>query len=65
MSTIDDNCSDKSKKRKLRMEKRIISSNKYKVSVAIPVTHELKYKPDISMMKRKVETYGCLIESLL
>ena len=44
-------------KRKIRMEDTIISSQKQKFTVSIPVTHDIKFKPDLSMMKAKVDTY--------
>ena len=64
MSTVDENCRDKRKKLKLRMEKRTISNNTHKFPVAVLVNHEIKYKPNISMMTRKAEKYDYLIKSL-
>ena len=53
-----------SDKRKLRMENMILSSQKQKVTLSIPVTHELKFKPDVSMMKPKAEKCDTLINPL-
>ena len=46
------------------MENRIISSQKQKVTVSIPVTHELKFEPGVSMMKSKTPKYDTLINFL-
>ena len=51
-------------KRKTRMEDTRISSQNKKVTVSIPVIHDLKFKPDLSMMKEKVEKYDSLVSIL-
>ena len=38
--------------------------SKQKVTVSISVTHDLKFKPDLSMMKAKVEKYDSLVSKL-
>ena len=45
------------------METRIISNQNQMVTVSIPITYELKFKPDISMMKSKAVKYDMLINS--
>ena len=45
------------------MENRRISSQQQKVTVSIPITHKLKFKPDVSMMKSKAARYDTLINS--
>ena len=52
------------KKRKFKTVEKTISSQKQKFTVSIPVTHELKFKPDVSMLKSKAVKYDKLMGSI-
>ena len=41
-----------------------VNSEKEQVTVSIPVTHELKLKSGISMIKSKAEKFDALVSSL-
>ena len=52
------------KLRNMKMENRTISTNKHKVSVSIPSSHELNRKLSLSIVKKKAIKYDNLITSL-
>ena len=51
-------------KRKFKTVEKTISSQKQQFTVSIPITHELKYKPDVSMLKSKAVKYDNLMGSI-
>ena len=48
----------------IRMQDKIISSRKQKITVSLPYTHTIVYKPDLSLLKTKAAKYDSLIKSL-
>ena len=52
------------KLRNMKIENRTISTNKHKVSLSIPSSHELNLKSSLSMVKKKAIKYDNLITSL-
>ena len=52
------------KNEKFRTVETSISSQKQQFTVSIPITHKLKFKPDISMLKSKATKYDKLIKSI-
>lgn len=46
------------------MEDAVISSQRQIVTISTPVTHDLKFKSDISMMKKNATKYDMLSNSL-
>ena len=61
MSIIND---DKDHNLNIRMQDKIISSRNQKITVSLPYTHAIVYKPDLSLLKTKAAKYDSLIKSL-